>query len=197
MSNVDLWTGQFGDEYTERCGGDLDKRREFWADIIKMAKPYNVLEVGCNTGMNLAMMLPYMQEEDNLWGCDVNNKALAICHARNKWINAVRASGFDLPFRDGYFDHVFTCGCLIHQAPSEVERMMREIIRISAKYVLAVEYASDAFEEIPYRGCNEALFKGPYGKIYESKYGLRLIATGFLTKKEGFDDTTSWFLGKG
>lgn len=196
MSNVDLWAGSFGDDYTVRCDRDYTPRTKFWGDIIYNTKAKNVLEVGCNTGQNLDLISEYLPKPDNAWGCDVNRKALNVCHVRHKELNVVRCSGFDLPFRDNYFDLVFTAGVLIHQPPSEVEVMMQEIIRVSSRFVLALEYSNDIFEEIPYRDKVGALFMGPYGDIYEKKYGLRPVDYGFLVKESGFDAVNYWLLSK-
>lgn len=194
MSNVDLWAGSFGDDYTVRCEKDYTPRMKFWGDIIYRTKIKSVLEVGCNTGQNIGLISEYLPTF--AWGCDVNQKAINTLHVRHKELNAVRCSGFDLPFKDDYFDLVFTAGVLIHQSPSEVEIMMQEIIRVSNKFVLAMEYGNDIFEEIPYRGQNGALFRGPYGDIYEKKYGLRLVDHGFVKKEEGWDDLNFWLFSK-
>lgn len=196
MSNVDLWSGTFGDDYTVRCDKDYSPRTPFFGGIMALTKAMTILEVGCNTGQNLDIIAQCLPTPSNAWGCDVNQRALNISHIRHKEINTVKCSGFDLPFRDSYFDLVFTAGVLIHQPPSEVETMMQEIIRVSGRYVLAIEYANDIFEEIPYRGNSSALFRGPYGDIYEKKHGLRLVEYGFLEKGEGFDDTNFWLLSK-
>jgi pseudaminic acid biosynthesis-associated methylase len=187
MSNQPLWSESFGDEYTVRNDGDFDARCDFFKDLFKRYPVKNILEVGCNTGTNLIGL-------SNAWGCDVNQKALRMCRTRHNEINAVYASGFDLPFKDDVFQCAFTCGVLIHQKPGEVEGMMQEIIRVSSQYVLAMEYASTMFQEIPYRGQKEALFKGPYGEIYEKRYGLRLVETGFLGHDKGFDEITYWMM---
>lgn len=197
MSNVDLWESSFGDSYTVRCDKDYSPRNKFWGDIICRTQVKRVLEVGCNTGQNLDIIAGYLPKPDNnAWGCDVNRMALSLCRTRHGDLNVVKCSGFDLPFKDNYFDLVFTAGVLIHQKPSEVEIMMQEIIRVSHHYVLALEYGNDIFDEIPYRGNDGSLFKGPYGEVYEKKYGLRLINTGFLGKGDGFDDLTFWLLSK-
>lgn len=196
MSNDALWSGTFGNEYTVRNEFDYSPRRKFWGDIMYLTEAKSVLEVGCNTGNNLECIVDYLPRRQNAWGVDVNYRAIDMAHVRHKEINCVLASAYDLPFRDDYFDLVFTCGVLIHQTPDEVDIVMQEIIRTSAHYVLAVEYANDIFLEIPYRGNTGVLFKGPYGDIYEKKYGLRMIKSGRLGKEEGFDDTTWWLLSK-
>lgn len=188
MSNVQLWAGDFGDAYTTRCDTDYTPRMKFWGDIIYKTRAGTVLEVGCNTGQNLDIISEYLPVRSNAWGCDVNQKALHMLHSRHRDLNAVKCSGFDIPFKDDYFDLVFTAGVLIHQKPEEVEVMMQEIIRVSKRYVLSMEYENDIFEEIPYRGNEGALFRGPFGDIYEKKYGLRLISSGKAGKEDGFDE---------
>ena len=196
MSNEVLWAETFGDDYTVRNDRDYDPRRTFFMELFYKCQIGNVLEVGCNTGMNLDLIAQALPSEHYAWGCDVNRRALNTLHIRHKELNGVYASGFDLPFRDDYFDLVFTCGVLIHQKPEEVETMMQEIIRVSGRYVLAMEYDSPQFEEIPYSNQKESLFKGPYGEIYEKRYGLRLIETRKLGKEDGFDNVTSWLFAK-
>jgi ubiquinone/menaquinone biosynthesis C-methylase UbiE len=191
-----LWYGTFGDEYTVRNEGDYSLRKSFWDKILKITNPRTVLEIGCNTGMNLDIIAQRILEDFSVWGCDVNYPSVNLCHIRHKEVNCVVCSGYDLPFRDGYFDLVFTAGVLIHQKPEEVDKLMQEIIRISGKWVLAIEYDADIFEEIPYRKQSRALFRGPYGQIYETKYGLRLITQGVVGKDESFDDCTWWLLSK-
>ena len=191
MSNEAMWAESFGDEYTVRNDVKMDGRVKFFTELSNRYKFKRVLEVGCNIGTNLQHL-----GDSEKWGCDVNRKALTILHSRHQHINAVCHSGYDIPFKDDFFDLVFTCGVLIHQKPSEVERMMQEIIRVSSHYVLAMEYGAPTFEEIPYRGNKEALFKGPYGSVYEGRYGLRLVETGFLGKEAGFDNVTTWLFSK-
>ena len=61
---------------------------------------------------------------------------------------------------------------------------------------MSMEYESDIFEEIPYRGLKNALYKGPWGQVYEKRYGLKLLNTVKLDKREGFDDVTVTILGR-
>ena len=189
MSNEALWSQTFGDEYTVRNDKDYRPRAEFFRNLLLRYPAEKILEVGCNQGMNLDIMNGV--SPGFYCGCDVNASAVRMCRAKHPDLNVVCCSGYATPFRDGFFDLVFTCGVLIHQHPNEVGRMMEEVVRVSGKYVLAMEYAAEAFEEIPYRGQKEALFKGPYGEIYKS-FGFSLAETGFLSREQGFDSVTYW-----
>jgi len=192
----EVWSESFGDEYTVRNDRDFQPRRTFFLQLFAKYRIESILEIGCNNGMNLDIISQTMTSAKNAWGCDINQKALNLLHVRHKEINAVWASGYDTPFKDECFQCVMTAGVLIHQRPQDVERMMQEIIRVSNKYVLAMEYYAPIFQEIPYRGNEGALFKGPYGEIYEKRYGLKLLESGFLSKHQGFDDVTFWMLRK-
>lgn len=197
MTNEIIWTGKFGDDYTERNKTfPYEKRRDFFQNLVRANELKSVLEVGCNWGQNLALIAPYLPSPWRAWGVDINDSALLYGKQRNPKLQLCKASGFNLPFKDESFDLVFTAGVLIHQKPDEIDSFMQEIIRVARKYVLAIEYAGEVFEEIPYRGEDEALFKGPYGQVYEKRYGLRLLSDGFLGPESGFDNTTMWLLGK-
>ena len=105
--------------------------------------------------------------------------------------------GRELPFRDRWFDLVFTMGVLIHQPESTLPLVMAEIVRCSRRYVLCGEYFAEQTIEVPYRNQSGALFKRNYGRIYQELFPeLRLIQRGFLGRDEGWDDVTHWMFEK-
>jgi SAM-dependent methyltransferase len=191
LSSQLLWSGPFGNKYLERNPQVEPARESFWSEIYELCSDANrYLEVGSGPGVNLRVLKALGAET---WGCDVNQKAVDMS---GKHASAVKASGYDLPFRDGWFDMVFTAGVLIHQQPRSVGSFCHELARCSKTYVMAMEYWAKDFEEIDYRGQPESLWKGPYDTIYE-KMGLQKIKSGFLPKAAGWDDVTWWvFLKK-
>jgi pseudaminic acid biosynthesis-associated methylase len=197
MSNEALWSGEFGKQYTIR--NEMFPYAQRWKFLKAVMEDHvikNVLEVGCNTGPNLGIMRDYIKDPKNLWGCDVNEYNIRAVRERWPEVQSVVASGFDLPFKDDYFDLVFTSGVLIHQKPEEIDAMMQEIIRVSGKYVLAIEYFEETFREIDYRGGKGTAFCGPYGDIYEKRYGLKPVESGLLEKDDGWDECTFWLFKK-
>ena len=48
-----LWSGEFGDAYTERNTAAGEGRRRFWRATLDEFPAARVLEVGCNLGANL------------------------------------------------------------------------------------------------------------------------------------------------
>ncbi len=191
-----LWGGEFGDSYVERNRAAGNPREPFWRRILAEFNARTVLEVGCNLGANLrwiAMQRPPQQ----VYGVDVNVKALNELRRTLPDVNAVWGVGRELPFRDCFFDMVFTMGVLIHQPENTLPVVMSEAVRCSRRYLLCGEYFAEHAMEVPYRGQSGALFKRNYGRIYQDLFpNLRLLQQGFLGRDEGWDDVTYWVFEK-
>jgi ubiquinone/menaquinone biosynthesis C-methylase UbiE len=128
---------------------------------------------------------------------DVNEVALEILHKRLPGVNAISTPARQLPFRDRWFDLAFTCGVLIHQPESTLPLVMSEIVRVSRRYVLAVEYHADEITEVPYRRQRGALFKRDYRRRYQELFPeLELLDGGFLGRDQGWDDATWCLFGR-
>jgi len=56
----------------------------------------------------------------NLYGIELQWYAVEKAKEYTKGINIIQGSGFDIPFKDGYFDLVITNGVLIHIAPKKI-----------------------------------------------------------------------------
>lgn len=173
----DFWQGPFGDEYTLRNSGDWDEfykkqwgitrtalNEEFLSVVDRNAL---ILEVGCNRANQLQIL--HNQGFRNLWGIDVNQKALEMAK-ENKNFNIVEGSAFDIPFKDEFFDLVFTSGVLIHIAPSDLDRVILEMQRVSKRYIWCFEYFSEECTEIEYRGYKHRLWKNNFLKLFRDRY---------------------------
>jgi hypothetical protein len=176
----EFWSGEGGQAYTKRNRVDWRKRIPFWREIIDLCNARSVFELGCNAGWNLSAI----QRVDPLiktYGYDINIPALM--EARN--------CGHQ-PLITGYpVDLTFTVGVLIHQ--ENPEQMMRDLIKDSADWVLAVEYYSETEREIHYQGEDGLCWARPFGKLYED-LGLKMVATGGAG--DGFDDCNFWLMRK-
>lgn len=186
-----LWGDEFGDKYTIRNQDGFFLRKDHWIRMAVLTKPGTVLEVGCNSGNNLKYIGSASKAE--CYGIDINKSALRKAHIAMPGLNLIYAKARELPFKDEYFDLVFTCGVLIHQPEESLRTVMSEIVRCSKRYVLAMEYFRPTRSIIPYRGETAALFGDDYAGIYQREFGLKPIDTGFLKKDEGFDGVT-WAL---
>jgi pseudaminic acid biosynthesis-associated methylase len=176
-----MWTGAFGKEYTDRNAYTLEQvdelykknygitgtelYEEFIGDLERSAK---ILEVGSNIG-NKLLALQRMGFKD-LYGIEVNSYAVELAKANTKNINIIRGDAFDIPFKNRYFDLVFTSGVLIHIAPQDIERALREIYRCSREYIWGFEYYADTYTEVPYRGHSELLWKTDFMRLYLEQF---------------------------
>lgn len=188
VGTADFWKGSFGDEYTKRNRVDWIKRTPFWRDIIAATGAKTILEVGCNVGWNLSAIRTISPAYVMPWGVEINEAAAKQASNLGFIINERIVVGT-------HYDIVFTAGVLIHIEPQDLEKLMFDIIAVSDKYVLAVEYFAEKEEEVLYRGHSGKLWKRNYGKLYEER-GLKLIDTGFLDEKSGFDDCVYWLMEK-
>jgi len=192
----ELWSGQFGDEYVDRNKNISAVRKPFWREVLTAFPSRRVLEVGCNLGNNLRPIAE-LQPPGSVFGIDVNQKALEVLRAAVPSANTILCPARELPFRDGWFDLVFTIGVLIHQPPETLPLVMSEIVRCSRRFVLAGEYFAPDPTEISYRGQTGALFKQDFGHLYQQLFpDLILRKQGFLARSDGWDDVTYWVFEK-
>ncbi len=187
-----LWSGEFGDAYTERNEAAGEGRGRFWATILDEFPAARVLEVGCNLGANLRWLASTVVAGP-VCGVDVNLCALRRLRVALPGARALAAGARALPFRDGAFDLVFTVGVLIHQPPDALLAVMAEIVRCSRRWVLCGEYYATEPTEVPYRSQTGALFKRDFGGLYREFFPrLALRKQAFLSRADGWDDVTFW-----
>lgn len=191
MKTTDLWSGNFGEAYIERNRIDWRPRVEFWQSAVEFCTPATVFEFGCNIGLNLHA-IQSVAPNTELYGVDVNLKAINEARGHGFEVQQVGQHGLAGLYEPGSMDLVFTAGVLIHIAPPDLERTMRDLIDLSGRYVLAIEYHADQEEEIEYRGHQGALWKRPYGALYVN-LGLNLLSQG---PAGGFDNCEYYLLEK-
>lgn len=174
------WSSEFGVEYTDRNMMTVDemealnvrkygiRRTDMNVEFIdSLDRNIRVLEVGCNIG-NQLLCLQRLGFK-NLYGVDVSEYALEIAKARAKGITLFWGSALDLPFKDRFFDMVFTSGMLIHINPHQLHEAMCEIHRCSKRYIWGLEYFAEERTQIKYRHAKETddlLWKADFPKIY-------------------------------
>jgi ubiquinone/menaquinone biosynthesis C-methylase UbiE len=94
-----------------------------------------------------------------------------LSKSRAHHINIIQGSAFDIPFKDGYFDLVFTSGLLTHISPSDIHEAMCEIYRCTKKWIYGFEAYADAYEEVAYRGHHSLFWKVDYATLYHKSFG--------------------------
>jgi pseudaminic acid biosynthesis-associated methylase len=176
-----FWQGDFGKTYTERNSFDQSEwdevYRKTWGltkiemnerAMAGLSKDIRILEVGCNVGMQLSGF--QRMGFKNLYGIELQPYAVEKAKKNTKDINIIQGSGFDIPFKDEYFDLVCTNGVLIHIAPGDLNKIMSEIFRCSNKYIMGFEYFAEEVTDIEYRGNKGFLWKADYEKIYRMNF---------------------------
>lgn len=175
MSNqqIDFWKGGFGKEYTDRNIFTTSQLNEMYVKSLGISreemnmrflgnldKNIKILEVGCNVAQQL-MLLQKMGFE-NLYGIELQEYAIEKAKLQTNGINIIQASGLDIPFKDNFFDLVYTSGVLIHIHPDHLPIVIKEMLRSTNKYIWGYEYYSDKISRIKYRGHEGFLWKADY-----------------------------------
>lgn len=181
-----FWEGDFGKAYSDRNDFNIADYAKIYemnygisrtsmneAILKNIDKNIRILEVGCNIGMQLRCL--QNDGYKNLYGLELQWYAVEKSKNLHSNINIIQGSGFDIPFKDNYFDLVMTNGVLIHIAPNDHYKIMSEITRCSKQYILGFEYFNETTEEITYRGNNNKLWKADFANIYQQHFDLTLI----------------------
>lgn len=188
---IEFWDGNFGKEYTDRNSFDQKEWDNFYIStwgktklemnqnlIGHLPKDIKILEVGCNIGLQLDGL--QRMGFTNLYGIELQQYAVEKAKEYTRNINLIQGSGFDIPFKDNYFDIVCTNGVLIHIAPENYKSIMGEMVRCSKKYVMGFEYFADEVTPISYRGNKNYLWKANFAKLFiEESKNLKLVKEEF------------------
>lgn len=193
------WENEFGKEYTKRnlimpeevnklymkrYGITRTLMNNVFLDFLN--RDIKILEVGTNIGLQLHMLS--QMGFKNLYGIEINSYAIEISHRINNGlpIYIIKASAFDMPSKDNFFDLVFTSGVLIHISPKDIRIAINEIYRCSKKYIWCFEYFSKkGYEEINYRGKSNMLWKTDFKKLFLDTFpDLKLNKEKFFSHRK-------------
>ncbi|MDD5290972.1 MAG: methyltransferase domain-containing protein [Patescibacteria group bacterium] len=181
------WSGKDGEKYVLRNPKNIketDKiyRQTFGITRSELNKQFlgglnrsiKILEVGSNIGVKLIFL--QKMGFKHLYGVEINRKAIEFSKKNTKGIDIIEGSALNIPFRDNYFDLVFTSGLLIHVSPKNLKTVMKEIGRCTKKYIWGYEYYADKMGEVMYRGKKNLLWKANFSKIYlDTLKNLKLV----------------------
>jgi pseudaminic acid biosynthesis-associated methylase len=197
MDQLRIWEGEFGKDYTDRNVIDWRTRLRAFRQMLDGLPIKRVLEVGCNRGHNLVCLAELLGEESEVVGVEPNRYALELARASSVKVGVLYGHAFDLPFKDGYFDLMFTAGVLIHIPLGDLPLALSEIYRVSKRYILAIEYFAQEETAVCYRGHDNLLWKRDFLQHYRSQFpDLALIRSGYWGPEDGFDRTHWWLLEK-
>lgn len=159
---MDEWSGEFGQDYTNRNPQTADEMNRLYLQqfgitrsslneefLGGMDRSMKILEVGANVGGQLQTLQDMGFEQ--LYGIELQHYAVEKAKSVTKNVNLIQATAFDIPFKDRFFDVVYASGVLIHISPDDIARALTEIHRCSARYIWGFEYYADAYTNVPYR----------------------------------------------
>lgn len=205
---LNLWVSEFGDDYVDRnqlTPENIAARANLWQMVMMticqpnigpISVPESFLEVGAGLGGNLAAInMMYSQHGRNpptLYALEPNKKArehLAFIE--------------NLTIKDGLHhvvagevDLVFTSGVLIHVHPDDQLKLMKEIYRVSKKWIVCIEYFSPELREMTYHE-EKALWTRDYGSLWLDNFKVHCLGYSFNWKRmSGLDNVTCWVFQK-
>lgn len=177
------WNGKFGEDYTNTNKRNTKmenekyinrfniSRTELNKEFLKNKIKYDdrILEIGCNIGVQLKI-LEEMNYKD-LWGIEILDYAINHIRSSMSNINVVKGSALNIPFKDNFFDLVFTSGLLIHISPKNISYALDEIYRCSKSYIWGFEYyLPNEYKMIEYKGQKNLLWKTDFPKLFLDRF---------------------------
>ena len=184
------WSSGHGNDYNLRNPASIGETNGLYLKIYGLTRSQinkefldglprdiKILEVGANVGVQLAFLQEMGFKE--LFGVDINREAIEMSKKNFAKLDIIESSALNLPFKDNFFDLVFTSGVLIHISPADIKQAMKEIFRCSKKYIWGFEYFAEDYTEIEYRGQKNMLWKANFSKLY-----LELFPNLRLTKEK-------------
>jgi pseudaminic acid biosynthesis-associated methylase len=171
------WSGAFGKDYTDRNALSLEEMEDLYRKNYGLSRTElnqrfldgidrgaRTLEVGSNIGNQLLCL--QRMGFSKLYGIELQSYAVELSKSRTKDINIIQGEASDIPYKDSFFDVVFTSGVLIHISPSSLPNIMKEIHRCTKEYIFGFEYYSEKPTEIEYRGHRDLLWKASFAEMY-------------------------------
>lgn len=181
-NQIKKWESEFGMEYIKRNPQTVEQmddmhlkekgitRTELTKTFLPGLKINNALEVGSNVGV--ALQILYNLGFESLYGIEVNRYAIDISkeNTKGKDIYIIKGSALDIPYKDLFFDLVFTNGVLVHISPDDINTVLDEIYRCSRRYIWGYEYYSDFYEKVVYRGEDNMLWKTNFAQLFMNRF---------------------------
>jgi pseudaminic acid biosynthesis-associated methylase len=196
-----FWSGEFGDEYTDRnVGTDIVSNNvHFFRDslIIWPWELGSVIEFGANRGLNIEALIRVGTRPEYITAVEINHKA---CDELRKidGITVLEQSMFDY-IGSKQFGMVISKGLLIHIGPDKIEKAMDVLYQSCGRggHVLVAEYFAPSEVEVIYRGYANKLWRRPYGDMMLARFpDLKLLDYGFVGKCDPVapQDDINWWL---
>jgi hypothetical protein len=178
--NTDLW-----DSYTEE--NKEKSQKELSKFIYHMSLGLNaktILEGGCNIGNNL-LGFP---SNVNVTGIDLNEKAIEMAKSKFSTFNFKVGSLLKIPFPDSSFDIVFTRGVLIHIPNESMAQVVKELHRVSKKWIFNLEYFGEDSKMISWKRGDDLLWYRDM-KVWWKNFDVEIISETDIPEELDFGKT--------
>ncbi|MGA1941132.1 pseudaminic acid biosynthesis-associated methylase [Arcobacter sp. YIC-310] len=183
----ETWEDEFGSKYLSRNIYTPKQLDEFYKNrydfsrtdlnsrfLKSINKDAKILEVGTNIGNQLLHL--QSMGFTNLYGIEIQERAINYAKKRADNLNIIKGDALDIPFKDGFFDVVFTSGVLIHISPKNIGNAIDEIYRVSKNYIWGFEYYAQEYTDLLYQGNKDLMWKADFMKLFkERKNDLKQI----------------------
>ena len=133
----DLFWEEYASNADENYNGEFAK---FIRDLATSLRCTSVLEVGCNAGNDLRLF----PESIKVSGLDSNQKIVNVAKTRLPTSDFRAGSVTELPYDDASIDMIFTHGFFNYLEDEKIDAGIRELFRVSGKYVVNCEALHDA-----------------------------------------------------
>ena len=117
---------------------------KFVRDLAISLRCNSVLEIGCGTGIDLRLF----PETFDIYGIDLNDKALDIAKEKLPIAKFKKGDITQLPFEDSSIDFVFTHQLLNYLDDEILARGVSEMYRVTGKYIMNCEKFGESEDQI-------------------------------------------------
>ena len=169
-----------------------------WTQILdnRLDHINSVIDCGANIGRNISFLKDSrLVPNAEFYALDINQDALKKLNSVFPDVQTQNVNLLDFSV-EKTFDLVFTSGVLIHVDPKNLHSVFGNLMKVTKKYLLMIEYFNRTLIEIPYHGKERLLWKMDFGKEFIQFSGWNVVDYGFLWGHEydacGFDDCNYW-----
>lgn len=117
---------------------------KFVRDLAISLRCNSVLEIGCGTGIDLRLF----PETFDIYGIDLNDKALDIAKEKLPLAKFKKGDITKLPFEDSSIDFVFTHQLLNYLDDEILAKGVSEMYRVAGKYIMNCEKFGESETQI-------------------------------------------------
>ena len=117
---------------------------KFVRDLAISLRCNSVLEIGCGTGIDLRLF----PETFDIYGIDLNDKALDIAKGKLPIAKFRKGDITQLPFEDSSIDFVFTHQLLNYLDDKILAKGVSEMYRVAGKYIMNCEKFGESENQI-------------------------------------------------